>query len=42
MKHTLSYMRTPDDKCDLKYRPVHSFTLDEEECKAVPPARRVY
>jgi hypothetical protein len=42
MKHTLSWMGTPADKIKLDYRPVHSYTLDEAECKTVPPARRVY
>lgn len=26
----------------VEYRPVHSFTLDEEEVKMVPPFKRVY
>lgn len=43
MKHTLAYF---DDKgtgkTDLKFRPVHSYTLDEEECNMVPPFARVY
>ncbi|KAJ1618223.1 succinate dehydrogenase subunit A, mitochondrial [Pavlovales sp. CCMP2436] len=42
LKHTLSYMGTPEDECKLDYRPVHVYTLDEAECKTIPPARRVY
>lgn len=40
MKHTLSYF--DGDKTTLKYRPIHYYTLDEEECKTVPPVARVY
>lgn len=40
MKHTLSYF--DGKKTTLKFRPVHAFTLDEEECKMVPPMARVY
>lgn len=42
MKHTLSYKATPADACKLDYRPVHYYTLDEEECATVPPVARVY
>ena len=42
MKHTLSYQATPEDECKLDYRPVHFYTLDEEEMAAVPLAQRVY
>jgi len=42
MKHTLSYQATPADPVELKYRPVHYYTLDEQECATVPPAKRVY
>jgi len=42
MKHTLSYMAEPSDDVKLDYRPVHYFTLDEQECKTVPPVARVY
>jgi len=35
-------MATPADKVKLDYRPVHYYTLDEEECKTVPPVARVY
>ncbi|KAI5119083.1 hypothetical protein M0805_004856 [Coniferiporia weirii] len=43
MKHTLTFQRDhskPD--VEIKYRNVISTTLDEEECKAVPPFKRVY
>ena len=40
MKHTLSYF---DGKItQLNYRPIHYHTLDETECKTVPPMARVY
>jgi hypothetical protein len=42
MKHTISYMASTDDKVKIAYRPVHSYTLDEEDCKVVPPVARVY
>ena len=42
MKHTLAYFDPESGKTSLNYRPVHSFTLDEEECKVVPPMARVY
>ena len=42
MKHTLSYQATPEEECKLAYRPVHYYTLDEAECKTVPPVARVY
>jgi succinate dehydrogenase (ubiquinone) flavoprotein subunit len=43
MKHTLSFQPDPA-KPDvvLKYRAVIGETLDENECKAVPPFKRVY
>lgn len=38
MKHTLSWQDpAKDDKVKLAYRKVISTTLDENECKAVPP-----
>jgi succinate dehydrogenase (ubiquinone) flavoprotein subunit len=43
MKHTLSFQKdvnSPD--VDLKYRGVIATTLDENECKPVPPFKRVY
>lgn len=42
MKHTLSFQREPHGKVDLSYRKVIGHTLDEAECKAVPPFKRVY
>lgn len=42
MKHTLTYQKTPHGKVDLTYRAVESKTLDENECKSVPPFKRVY
>jgi len=42
MKHTLAYFDEATGKSKLEYRPVHSFTLDEDECKTVPPVQRVY
>ncbi|KAJ7097998.1 minor succinate dehydrogenase isozyme, Sdh1p [Mycena belliarum] len=43
MKHTLTFQRDhtkPD--VELQYRAVIGTTLDENECKAVPPFKRVY
>lgn len=42
MKHTLSFQKQPHGKVDLGYRSVIGTTLDENECKAVPPFKRVY
>lgn len=42
MKHTLAYFDEKEGKTKLAYRPVHYYTLDEEECKTVPPVARVY
>ena len=42
MKHTIAYFDHKTGKTDIKYRPVHDYTLDEEECKTVPPVARVY
>ncbi|PVU97480.1 hypothetical protein BB560_005738 [Smittium megazygosporum] len=42
MKHTLSFQKSIEDDVELKYRGVISDTLDEAECKSVPPAKRVY
>ncbi|KAL1409937.1 succinate dehydrogenase flavoprotein subunit [Vanrija albida] len=42
-KHTLSFQHNPESPAvDLKYRDVIMHTLDENECKTVPPAKRVY
>ncbi|XP_055336638.1 succinate dehydrogenase [ubiquinone] flavoprotein subunit, mitochondrial-like [Paramacrobiotus metropolitanus] len=40
-KHTLAYVQS-DGKVKLDYRPVIDHTLDEKECKPVPPAVRSY
>lgn len=42
MKHTLSYQRQPQGAAELSYRAVQSQTLDEAECKHVPPFTRTY
>lgn len=41
-KHTLSWMDKKTGQVKLSYRPVIDTTLDEEECKTVPPAVRAY
>ncbi|KAK6455287.1 succinate dehydrogenase [Scheffersomyces xylosifermentans] len=40
--HTLSYQTQSGDKVRLDYRDVVKTTLDENDCKPVPPAVRVY
>jgi len=43
MKHTLSFQPDPTSPdVVLKYRGVIANTLDENECKPVPPFKRVY
>jgi len=42
MKHTLTFQKKPQGKTDLSYRAVVGTTLDENECAAVPPFKRVY
>jgi succinate dehydrogenase (ubiquinone) flavoprotein subunit len=42
MKHTLSFQKQPQGEVKLGYRRVIGTTLDENECKAVPPFKRVY
>ena len=42
MKHTLSWHDEKTGKVTLKYRKVTGTTMDEKECKSVPPAQRVY
>jgi len=42
MKHTLGFFNTETGRTEIKYRPVHNWTLDEEECAFVPPFARVY
>ncbi|KAE8539501.1 succinate dehydrogenase [ubiquinone] flavoprotein subunit 2, mitochondrial [Cryptococcus gattii VGV] len=43
MKHTLSFQHNPNSPdVELKYRGVIANTLDEAECKPVPPFKRTY
>ncbi|KAH7923850.1 minor succinate dehydrogenase isozyme, Sdh1p [Leucogyrophana mollusca] len=43
MKHTLTWQHDPDQPdVTIKYRGVIDTTLDENECKAVPPFKRTY
>jgi len=42
MKHTIAYYDEDTKKTSVAYRPIHYYTLDEEECKVVPPVARVY
>ena len=42
MKHTLSFQKTAHGPSSLSYRRVIGTTLDEAECKAVPPFKRTY
>jgi succinate dehydrogenase (ubiquinone) flavoprotein subunit len=42
MKHTLTWQKEPHKKVDIGYRAVVANTLDENECKAVPPFKRTY
>lgn len=42
MKHSLTWQKQPQGKIDLGFRPVQANTLDEAECKAVPPFKRTY
>jgi succinate dehydrogenase (ubiquinone) flavoprotein subunit len=42
MKHTLSWQDEKTGKVKLGYRGVVGKTLNEEEVKSVPPAKRVY
>lgn len=42
MKHTSAYFNEETGKTEIKYRPIHYYTLDEEECAVVPPVARVY
>jgi succinate dehydrogenase (ubiquinone) flavoprotein subunit len=42
MKHTMAYFDEDTRRSTIEYRPVHYYTLDEEECKTVPPVARVY
>lgn len=40
MKHTLAYF--DGKRTSITYRPIHYYTLDEEECQTVAPFARVY
>lgn len=42
MKHTLAYWDEEKGQVKLDYRPVHAYTLDENEVKPFPPQKRVY
>lgn len=42
MKHSLSWQQGQNDPVKLGYRAVVSTTLDENECKPVPPFKRTY
>ena len=43
MKHSLTWVKDLDSgKVDVTYRNVIHETLDESECKSVPPFKRVY
>jgi succinate dehydrogenase (ubiquinone) flavoprotein subunit len=42
MKHTLTWQRKEGDGVDVGYRKVVGTTLDEEECRSVPPVARTY
>ena len=42
MKHTLTWHKDMKDSVKIKYREVANKTLNEEECKSVPPMDRVY
>lgn len=42
MKHTTAYFDHKTGKTTVNYRPIHYYTLDEDECSTVPPVARVY
>merc|ERR1712154_249634 len=42
MKHSVAYFNKDTGKTEVKYRPNHHYTLDEEECAVVEPVARVY
>jgi len=42
MKHSLAFFDEEYCKTDVKYRPIHYYTLDNSECAVVPPVARVY
>jgi len=42
MKHTLTYLKSVEDKTEIKYRDVIMNTLDKNEIDTIPPAKRSY
>ncbi len=42
MNHTVAWFDENTGKTTLGYRHTNQFTLDEKECKTVPPMKRVY
>ena len=42
MKHSLTWQKKPQSAVDIGYRAVSMSTMDEKECKAVPPFKRTY
>ena len=42
MKHSLTWQKKPQSKVDIGYRTVTMHTLDDNECKSVPPFKRTY
>jgi len=42
MKHSLAFFNEENCKTEVKYRPIHYYTLDESECGVVAPVARVY
>jgi len=42
MKHSVAYFDKDTGKTEVKYRPNHHYTLDEDECAVVEPVARVY
>lgn len=42
MKHTLTWYNSENNSVRISYRSVNQFTLDESECKPIPPVERVY
>jgi len=41
-EHSMGYFDEDTGKTTIKYRPVHSYTLDKDEVDIIPPAARVY
>ena len=39
---SIGLLSLPGYDVRITYRPVHYYTLDEDECKTVPPVARVY